>query len=93
MLLSIITYQRLSGRTDADFTAYLQNNYFPAATPADVDRIVRLHPADPAAGSPFGTGANNSIYPQYKRLAVFQGDFVSCLGAVDDDCRAWLCQG
>ncbi|KZP11779.1 glycosyltransferase family 69 protein [Athelia psychrophila] len=61
--------------TDADFTAYLQNNYFPAATPADVDRIVRLHPADPAAGSPFGTGANNSIYPQYKRLAVFQGDF------------------
>lgn len=37
---------------------------------------MELYPADPAAGSPFGTGDNFTFTPVYKRLAAFQGDFI-----------------
>ncbi|KZP03691.1 carotenoid ester lipase precursor [Athelia psychrophila] len=61
--------------TDADFEGYIHKYYFPNATTAEVGKILELYPSDPSSGSPFGTGLNNSIYPQYKRLAAFQGDF------------------
>ncbi|KZP11774.1 hypothetical protein FIBSPDRAFT_962042 [Athelia psychrophila] len=52
-----------------------QSSLLPSRHPADVNRILKLYPVDPAAGPPFGTGPNNTIYPQYKWLASFQGDF------------------
>ena len=33
-----------------------------------------LYPSDPTQGSPFDTGADNALSPQYKRLAALQGD-------------------
>jgi acetylcholinesterase len=48
---------------------------FPAATPQDTQALANLYPADPAAGSPFGTGTNNAITPQFKRLSALQGDY------------------
>ena len=33
-----------------------------------------LYPSDPAQGSPFDTGVDNALSPQYKRLAALQGD-------------------
>ena len=35
-----------------------------------------LYPPDPAAGAPFGTGTNNTLTPQYKRIAAVGGDLV-----------------
>jgi len=37
------------------------------------------YPSSPAAGSPFGTGLANEIYPQYKRLAALIGDLTFTL--------------
>lgn len=59
--------------TTADLTAYLRQLYF-ANPAADVDTFVSLYPDDPAAGSPFDTGADNNFYPQYKRVAALLGD-------------------
>lgn len=38
--------------------------------------VTEAFPLDPAAGSPFGTGENNAITPQYKRIAAIQGDLL-----------------
>ena len=35
-----------------------------------------LYPNDPAQGSPFGTGDENQLSPQYKRMSAIQGDLV-----------------
>ncbi|KAI0351862.1 alpha/beta-hydrolase [Trametes cingulata] len=60
--------------TDADFRAYLQNPWFPRTPPPRLSKLLALYPDDPAAGSPFGTGDANELYPQFKRIAAFQGD-------------------
>ncbi|KZP04762.1 hypothetical protein FIBSPDRAFT_904029 [Athelia psychrophila] len=65
-----VTFPR---RTDADFREWVRD-YFPNATVAEIDLILQSYPSDPALGSPFGTGDNNTLYPQYKRIAAFQGD-------------------
>ena len=68
-----------SRSTDADFREFVNTIYYPNATTAEIDLVMKLYPSDPAAGSPFGTGDSNVLYPQYKRLAAFQGDDVSFL--------------
>ncbi|GJE92626.1 carotenoid ester lipase precursor [Phanerochaete sordida] len=62
--------------TDAEVRAYLSANYFPNATPSQLDTLLEIYPQDPAQGSPFGTGDANAISPQFKRLAAIQGDLV-----------------
>ncbi|KAF7984603.1 hypothetical protein HWV62_12801 [Athelia sp. TMB] len=62
--------------TDSEFREWVQSDYFPNATAAELDLIMKLYPSDPSVGSPFGTGNNNTLYPQYKRIAAFQGDAV-----------------
>ncbi|KZP15052.1 alpha beta-hydrolase [Athelia psychrophila] len=62
--------------TDADFREWVQSDYFPNATTAEIDLILKLYPSDPTVGSPFDTGTNNTLYPQYKRISAFQGDVV-----------------
>lgn len=63
--------------TDAEFNEYVNTFLFPSATNAEIDVIAKLYPSDPALGSPFGTGDNFVLWPQYKRLAALQGDVVS----------------
>jgi acetylcholinesterase len=36
---------------------------------------VNTYPQNPAAGSPYHTGAANEVYPQFKRIAALFGDF------------------
>lgn len=75
-------YDRLPCSTDADFREWVQSVYFPSATAAEIDLIMKLYPSDPALGSPFGTGDNNVLYPQYKRISAFQGDEVSSTASI-----------
>ncbi|PBP25458.1 lipase 4 [Diplocarpon rosae] len=63
----------------ADLIGYLAAEFFPDATPAQVAALVATYPADPAAGSPFGTGDRYRLYPQYKRLAALLGDLTFTL--------------
>ncbi|KAI0365186.1 alpha/beta-hydrolase [Pilatotrama ljubarskyi] len=60
--------------TDADFRAYVHDLWFPHTPPGALSELFALYPNDPAAGSPFGTGDSNELYPQFKRIAAFQGD-------------------
>jgi len=61
--------------TDADFQAFIKSDEFPGASDTDIQALAALYPADPAAGSPFDTGENNAITPQFKRLSALQGDY------------------
>ncbi|PPQ70409.1 hypothetical protein CVT26_013826 [Gymnopilus dilepis] len=63
-------------QTDADFKDYIKSNYFPSASEAELAKVWTTYPSDPSLGSPFGTGDMNQLYPQYKRLAAFQGDLL-----------------
>ncbi|KAI1790735.1 carotenoid ester lipase precursor [Ganoderma leucocontextum] len=63
--------------TDAAFRSYMLSNYIDGAAESDVDDLVdTMYPDDPTQGSPFDTGTNYSLFPQYKRLAAIQGDLV-----------------
>lgn len=61
-------------RTETELASYLKTFWFPGASSADIEAILKLYPADPAAGSPFGTGKANAFSPQFKRIAAIQGD-------------------
>ena len=60
--------------TTAQLVDYLHTYFFNHATVAQLQTLVNLYPDDPSAGSPFGTGLLNNIYPQYKRIAALLGD-------------------
>jgi carboxylesterase type B len=60
--------------TTALLVTYLKNIFFYDATVTQIEKLVSLYPDNAAAGSPFGTGSLNEIYPQFKRLAAILGD-------------------
>ncbi|KAJ7700755.1 Alpha/Beta hydrolase protein, partial [Mycena rosella] len=62
--------------TNVEFMGYIQSNYLPKTSPAQIAQISTLYPEDPAQGLSFGTGSANAITPEFKRLAAFQGDFL-----------------
>jgi carboxylesterase type B len=55
------------------------HSYFPLASRQDIVDLVATYPDDPRAGSPFGSGFENQIYPQFKRLAAILGDITFTL--------------
>lgn len=63
-------------RTESDLSAWLQTNFLPEATSADIAQILELYPPDQTAGSPFNTGPQNELSAQYMRTAAIQGDMV-----------------
>jgi acetylcholinesterase len=54
--------------TPNETIAYMKEFYFPKASDAQLNTLAALYPSDPAAGSPFNTGDNNTLTPQFKRL-------------------------
>ncbi|KAH9175630.1 carotenoid ester lipase precursor [Lactarius sanguifluus] len=62
--------------TDADLRAYLTQFFLINVTAAQVDQVLTLYPQDVTQGSPFDTGTNNTLTPQFKRIASLLGDFV-----------------
>ncbi|KAJ7167891.1 Alpha/Beta hydrolase protein [Mycena filopes] len=73
---TLFSFSTFNITTDAEFLDYVHSNYLPSASPAQIAQIGRLYPDDPAQGSPFGTGTEDQLAPQYKRLAAFQGDLI-----------------
>ncbi|KAH8982052.1 carotenoid ester lipase precursor [Lactarius hatsudake] len=61
---------------DADLRAYLTQFFLINVTAAQVDQVLTLYPQDPTLGSPFDTGTNNTLTPEFKRIASLLGDFV-----------------
>jgi len=60
--------------TDDELRAYLGEFFFPGASASEIDKVLAYYPSDPEQGSPFGTGDQNAITPQYKRIAAIIGD-------------------
>ncbi|KAI6117842.1 sterol esterase [Pisolithus croceorrhizus] len=61
--------------TDQQFVEYIQTNYIPAANETQMQGLAAVYTSDPSQGSPFESGSNYTLTPQYKRIAAFQGDF------------------
>ncbi|TID26543.1 lipase 3 precursor [Venturia nashicola] len=55
------------------------HSYFPLASRKNITDLVATYPDDPRAGSPFGTGLLNEVYPQFKRIAAILGDITFTL--------------
>ncbi|EMD33632.1 hypothetical protein CERSUDRAFT_159848 [Gelatoporia subvermispora B] len=60
--------------TDEEVAQYVQQLALPGISDEETAEVLRLYPADPAQGSPFGTGDANELFPQYKRLGAIIGD-------------------
>ncbi|KAI0759318.1 carotenoid ester lipase precursor [Irpex lacteus] len=54
----------------------LVSGLFPNASTSELDQLLELYPQDVTQGSPFDTGHQNALTPQYKRLASIQGDLL-----------------
>ncbi|KAF6843031.1 sterol esterase precursor [Colletotrichum musicola] len=86
--------------TEDALVSYLNDVIFTGATRQDIAALVDTYPYNNGEdGSPFGTGALNQAYPQFKRLAAVLGDaafilmrraFLSMLPA---SMPAWTFQG
>ncbi|OBZ65459.1 Lipase 4 [Grifola frondosa] len=73
---TLFSLSLLNITTDAEFVDYITGNYLHGLTSAEIDKLLELYPADPAVGSPYGTGNNFTFTKEYKRLASFQGDLI-----------------
>jgi len=63
-------------RTDEAFRNFITTLWAPDASPDELADLWTNYTSTPADGSPFATGDFNQLYPQFKRLAAFQGDLV-----------------
>ncbi|PPR05604.1 hypothetical protein CVT26_009125 [Gymnopilus dilepis] len=62
--------------TEADFRTYIETNWQPRNPVDTLEQLWTYYPADPSAGSPFGTGKSNALTPQFKRVSAFISDSV-----------------
>ncbi|KAN0139660.1 Alpha/Beta hydrolase fold [Lactarius tabidus] len=62
--------------TDAELHAYLTEFFLINVTNDDVDKVLALYPQDVTQGSPFDTGTQNALTPEFKRIAAILGDLI-----------------
>ena len=68
---------------------------FPNATDAQMDELLTLYPQNVTQGSPYDTGTQNALTPQFKRFAsivgdvIFQGPRRFFLQTVSDKQNVW----
>ncbi|KZV67209.1 carotenoid ester lipase precursor [Peniophora sp. CONT] len=62
--------------TEEELRQYLPRFFPSPINSTDLDNILSAYPADPSLGSPFDTGLNNSITPQFKRISAILGDVI-----------------
>ncbi|KAL0468467.1 sterol esterase [Neurospora intermedia] len=65
--------------TTSKLVSYLNDIFFNDATESQIKSLVSTYSTLISAGSPFGTGLFNEIYPGFKRLAAILGDLIFTL--------------
>ncbi|KAJ7598757.1 sterol esterase [Mycena floridula] len=73
---TLFALSNLNVTTDAEFLEYEQSYVLPGATTAQIAQVANAYPSDPSFGSPFDTGDNSALTPEYKRMAAIAGDMV-----------------
>ncbi|KAJ7292203.1 carotenoid ester lipase precursor [Mycena rebaudengoi] len=73
---TLFSFTALNITTNDQMVDYWQQFYLPKASKAEIERVFSLYPEDPAAGSPFDTGDESVLTPQFKRYAAIMGDLV-----------------
>ncbi|KAI0681819.1 carotenoid ester lipase precursor [Earliella scabrosa] len=73
---TLFTLSHLDLTTEQDAASFIKSTFFPNASDTTIARLLELYPANPVAGSPFGTGNAFAFTPEFKRLAAFQGDYI-----------------
>ncbi|EGN93872.1 hypothetical protein SERLA73DRAFT_78246 [Serpula lacrymans var. lacrymans S7.3] len=68
------SYSTLNITTEQELREYITTYWSPHASNSTLDKLMELYPVTPADGSPFNTGNNNTMTPQFKRIAAFLGD-------------------
>jgi len=63
--------------TDGQVHDLIQNLYLPTANETTMEQVLEYYPEDIDLGSPFDTPQFEYEYPQFKRLAAFQGDYIN----------------
>ncbi|ODQ82104.1 hypothetical protein BABINDRAFT_33070 [Babjeviella inositovora NRRL Y-12698] len=72
---TVFSLSSLNVTTDADATAYFKNML--SGIPSSLmDQFLTLYPQNVTQGSPYGTGKNDTLSPQNKRIASLLGDIV-----------------
>jgi acetylcholinesterase len=65
----------LNTTTTKEFKDYFHTIWWPMATSDKIESLAKLCPQDLIAGSPFNTGLENAITPQYKPISALTGDY------------------
>ncbi|EQL02755.1 hypothetical protein G6O67_008267 [Ophiocordyceps sinensis] len=75
---TLLSLFQQSLKTDDDLVDYFSELYFHNATKEQIRELVDAYPSD-FEGSPFGTGAANILYPNFKRISAILGDLTFTL--------------
>lgn len=62
--------------TDQETHDYIHSNYYSKASSSEITQLMQYYPPNPIVGSPFDTGDNNTLTPQYKRISALTGDII-----------------
>ncbi|KAF8637281.1 hypothetical protein AX17_002934 [Amanita inopinata Kibby_2008] len=73
---TLFTFANLNITTQYLLGRYAATNFFPGITDDELAILLGTHAEDPAAGSPFGTGIENALTPEFKRESAAKGDMV-----------------
>jgi acetylcholinesterase len=72
---TFFAYPQTNITTEAELRTYLKEFFFPNATDAQMDELLTLYPQNVTQGSPYDTGTQNALTPQFKRMASILGDY------------------
>ncbi|KAF8431311.1 Alpha/Beta hydrolase protein [Boletus edulis BED1] len=56
-------------------TKHANNSFLVGVPQQEIQKVGMVYEEDPTLGSPYGVGTNDTLTPEYKRIASFQGDF------------------
>ncbi|KAH9970733.1 carotenoid ester lipase precursor [Lactifluus volemus] len=71
---TLFALSSLNITTSAELHDYIATIILPRASSEEVDKLLELYPQNITQGSPFGTGEQNAITSQFKRVAALLGD-------------------
>ncbi|KAJ3506308.1 hypothetical protein NLJ89_g6941 [Agrocybe chaxingu] len=72
---TIFSFGVLNITTNEQFLDFVHTRYLDKASPESIAALAEAYPDDVTKGSPFNTGTDNAVSPQFKRFSALHGDF------------------